>query len=425
MTQSKIFIITLLAFSLVSIGAMVFAQEEETNNEDWLISTNDATETAEEIALDENVTAEDLGVEEPSLLPDNSFYVFKEIGRSVQSFFTFNQTKKIELKEKFSNEKLLELKQMVEQNKSRKRIETALQNYQKELGEMEQIATRIQERTKTEASEETGKFLDKFVQQQALQQRVLQKLETQVPEEVMAKIQAAREKHLENFGQIMTKLEDANMEKIQERLGKNLQKIEGSDFKDFKNLEILDELEEKVPEAMKEAVSNVRENTLNSLKETLQSLPVLQRERFQEYIENVSGDKERQLEILDTIKQVLPTAVGNIISDSSEKILERVKEKVQLRETETNSQGACITLWKPVCGKDGRTYSNECFAELAGTEVAGEGTCGEQKREQEREMMENQGEDNIIQEQEKEMEQEGKDTTGSNVIQQIKGMFNR
>jgi len=405
MTQPKIFITTLLAFSMVLIGGMVFAEEE--------------------VDLDEDVTAEDLGVEEPSLLPDNPFYVFKEIGRSFQSFFTFNQVKKIELKEKFSNEKLLELKQMVEQNKNRERIETALQNYQKEFGEMEQIAARIQERTEAEANEETGKFLDKFVQQQALHQRILQKLETQVPEEVMAKIRAARENHLENFGQVMTKLENANTERIQERLEKNLQKIEGSDFKDFKNLEILDELEERVPEAMKEAVSNVRENTLNSLKETLQALPILQREKFQEYIENVSGNKERQLEILDTIKQALPTAVKNIISESSDRILEQVKERVQLRETETGSQSACMTIWDPVCGKDGNTYSNECYAKLAGTEVAGEGTCGEQKMEQEQEMMNNQGEDNMIQDQEREMEQEGKDTTGSNVIQQIKGMLNR
>jgi len=419
MTQSKIFITTLLAFSLILIGGMVFA-EEETSDEGTLISTNDIVE---EVALDEDVTAGDLGIEEPSLLPDNPFYIFKEIGRSVQSFFTFDKVKKIELKEKFSNEKLLELKKIIENETDDNTVEAALENYKKEAEEMEEIATEIQENTKAEADEETGKFLDKFVQQQTLQQRVLQKLETQVSEEVMAKIRAAREEHLENFGQVMTRLENANTEKIQERLEKNLQRIEGSDFKDFKNLEILDELEERVPEAMKEAVSNVRENTLNSLKETLQALPILQRERFQEYIENVSGDKEKQLEILDTIKQALPTAVKNIISDSSERILEQVKERVQLRETETGSQSACMTLWDPVCGKDGNTYSNECYAKSAGTEIAGEGTCGEQNKEQN--TTQTQGMENKIQTQEIEMEQTGDNTTNNNIIESIKEIINR
>ncbi len=424
MTQSKIFITTLLAFSLVSFGGMVFAQEEETSYEDWLISTNDATETVEEVALDEDVTAEDLGVEEPNLLPDNPFYIFKEIGRSVQSFFTFNKVKKIELKEKFSNEKLLELKKIIENETNDNTVEAALENYKKEAKEMEEIATEIQEETKAEADEETGKFLDKFVQQQALQQRVLQKLETQVPEEVMAKIQAAREEHLEKFGQVMTKLENANTEKIQERLEKNLKKIEGSDFKDFKNLEILDELEGKVPEAMKEAISNVRENTLNSLKETLEALPVQQREKFQEYIENISGDKEKQLEILNTIEQVVPTSVKNIISNSSKKILEQVKEIIQIREAETtNSQDVCITLWEPVCGQDGVTYSNECYAKSAGTEIAGEGTCGEQNKEQN--TTQTQGMENKIQTQEIEMEQAGDNTTNNNIIESIKEIINR
>jgi len=37
--------------------------------------------------------------------------------------------------------------------------------------------------------------------------------------------------------------------------------------------------------------------------------------------------------------------------------------------------GVCITLWDPVCGKNGETYSNSCFAKLAGVEIANEGAC--------------------------------------------------
>jgi len=35
----------------------------------------------------------------------------------------------------------------------------------------------------------------------------------------------------------------------------------------------------------------------------------------------------------------------------------------------------CIEIFQPVCGVDGITYSNECFANVAGVDILHEGEC--------------------------------------------------
>ncbi len=40
------------------------------------------------------------------------------------------------------------------------------------------------------------------------------------------------------------------------------------------------------------------------------------------------------------------------------------------------TEGGCIDIWEPVCGADGKTYANRCYARLAHVEVAHEGECG-------------------------------------------------
>ncbi len=329
-------------------------------------------EAQKEAALDENIRAEDLEVQEPTLLPDNPFYFLKNLGRGIQSFFTFDPVKKAKLRQKFANEKLIELKKLSEQGKGAEVIQRAAESYRKEVKKMKEAAEKIKERA--EESERVGVFLDKFIQHQALHQRVLQKLEEQVPPEAFEKISEARERHLEGFGEVMTKLEE-NKEKLRERLENNLQKIKGSEFKEFKNLEILKELEEKVPEAARKAIREAKENTLRKLKIKIEQLPQETLEKFKAYTETISGAKEKQMEILENLKERLQEkpAIMEKIIESKEGIRARIE--VKEREKTMENTAACIQLWDPVCGKDGKTYSNKCFAKLAGVEVAHEGVC--------------------------------------------------
>ena len=322
---------------------------------------------------DEEIEAQDLEVGDPRLLPDSPIYFLKEWGRNIQSAFTFNTVAKAQLQEKFANEKLIELKKMVEQEKTSEKVEKALEKYQKTLENVEKATEKIKE--KAGESKEVGVFLDKFIQHQTLHQRVLQKIEEEVPSEAFEKIEETRQSHLETFGQIITKLEEN--EQLQERLEKNLKEVKGSEFKEFKNLEILKELEEKVPEQAKEAIRSAQESSLNNVKEQLEVMPQEAKERFWIYTEEIAGAKEIHVEILETLEvQFGPNMEMNAIQ-SRDRIIEKIQEQEQEREQEREEEKteACIQLWDPVCGANGKTYSNECFAKIAGVTVQYKGAC--------------------------------------------------
>lgn len=399
--------ICLLSFGLISVmGLVAFAQESP-------------PEVTEAVNLDENIQPEDLGISEPTLLPDSPFYFLKNWGRGIQSFFTFNPVAKSELKNKFANEKLLELKKTIEQKKNQEAIKKAAENYQKGVEKMKKTTEAIKQ--KARESPGVDKFLNKFISQQTLHQKLLQKLEEQVPSEAFEKIKETREAHLEGFQSVLLKLED-RQDKITEKLNEAMEKQKGSEFKEFKNLEVLKNLEEKVPEQAKEAIQKAQENTLKRLQGDLEKMSSENQEKFKEYAEKISGAKEEHLEILENLKTKIREALETPktielkerLEEGKTKIFEKIEKGLEKVDCplwtppapgfckegrmimEKNPQTdcplppkciipgeveipekptSCITLWDPVCGKNGKTYSNKCFAEIAKVEIDYEGIC--------------------------------------------------
>lgn len=319
MSYATKFILVLATIYLgLGIGVIAFSQEE----------------IIEEVILDETVKAEDLGVKEPWLLPDNPFYFIKNWSRAVRSLFAFNKVKKVELESKYANERLLEIKKMVEKNKDPEEIKRATERYKETLEKIKSRVGKIKEKAKD--NPEIEKFLDKYTHQQVLHRRVLEKLEERVPPEVYEKIKEAREKHLEKFGEVMTKLEDRK-EKIRERLEKTFEEQRGSKYKNFKNLEVLIELEEKVPEKAKEAIKRAEENSLKKLKENLEKMSPEDQERFKKYIEQIAGDKEKHLEILENLRAKIKEKpeFEKKLREARERILKKIPIKIESKKVRT------------------------------------------------------------------------------------------
>ncbi len=271
-----------------------------------------------EVAEDEKVSAQDLGISEPKWLPDHPLYFLKNWVRGIQLVFTFDRAKKAELRLKFANEKIVEAKKLAELKGNPRAIEKVLASFENDIAKISELS-----------GEDLKKFSEKLVHQQILHQKILQKLETQVPPEVLEKIKTQREKHLERFAKVMQKVEAK--EKIAERLENELEKIKGSKFKEFKDLEILTEIGEKMPEEVKKKIEERKAKIEEKFREKLEGMPDEEKEKFKTYLDQISGNKLKHLEIISNLE-------AEEISDKLSDVLEEAKEgKIDEVEKETIS----------------------------------------------------------------------------------------
>jgi len=127
MLKLKIFI-SLIAFVFLGAAMSLVLAEENGDSQDEL-----DLQAEEMVDFDEDIEAEDLGVSDPTILPNSPFYFLKNWGRGMRSFFTFNPVKKAELKLRFANERLIEAKKMVSEGVAEGEILGALDSFNEEL----------------------------------------------------------------------------------------------------------------------------------------------------------------------------------------------------------------------------------------------------------------------------------------------------
>ena len=317
-----------------SIGASVAnslkTQINDSSGTDATSSTNNTFDSSNSSTTDaslseEAITSSDLGVSDPTLLPDSHFYFLKNWWRGIRLFFTFNPIKKIELENKFANEKLIEAKKLAQKTKNSAIIDKAIKNYEESVNKIKKQTEKIKERKIN--SQEVNKFLNKFTRQQILHQEILDRLEKKVPPAAFQKIREAREKHLEMFKDVMTKLESGRQ--IPQRIEKAVERIHKIHFPGVVALRMIKKIEDKIkPMSVKKDLSQAEEKILQHLQKKIRNTNPRQKRIFERTIKN-GGDKYSALQIIERLKgESMPTSTRHFLNRVQSKVMQEfIREK--------------------------------------------------------------------------------------------------
>jgi len=221
MLKKTLLIATIFAL-IFSLGLSVFAK----------------TETIEEITPD--VTEQDLEIKGTSW--------FYNAWREIKIAFTRDPIKKSELQLQKASAQLLRTKLRLEKNPDNEKTEIRLEKANERYNRLvEKINTRIvQIQENNPDKDRLNKFLDKYSDHLLKHQEIMQKLETQVPEDVSAKINARRMLHLEKFSNTMQRLE--GKQQFAERLKKALQTKTKNNLRRAVHYGIIKELQNTNPQ---------------------------------------------------------------------------------------------------------------------------------------------------------------------------------
>ena len=331
-----------IALILVSVSFFVFAALSAVSAQ---VDNNEPPATTIE-----EITTADLGVENSGLLPTNLFYFFKEWGRGIKMFFTFNNVAKIRYELKIANEKAAELKKVDEvKPNDAEALEKALNNYNENVL---RLKTRLQSLQENSDNSNVDKLLDELAERTLKHQQLFEELKER-HEDLREKLDDVEKGIGEVLKHAIENLD--KLEKTEERLEKAIDAQKENQIKELNAIHFLNMIKENVnsPEII-EKLSQLKEKQMDKLEAKLKS-GVINSSQIGGLIEKLNGSGVEASEILKKLEEGLDNVNGKLAEPQ-----------------------VCMELYDPVCGDDSKTYSNSCFAGIAHVEVKYKGECGKQ-----------------------------------------------
>jgi len=341
-SRSIIYLLSVIFFFFFSITTLA----QDNVAEDTLSAEQNISQEAME---DSQVNLQDLGMKESTVLPDNPLYRIKRLGRGIKEVFAFNAVKKQKVRLENANKELAEAKMLFEKkpddDKALKAVSKTIVNYENKMDKVKENTQSLQNKKKdSNVTEVFNYILDTQIKHQKILNNIEESLEKKdkqgIISEVISTIQQTKEKTASYVGEVLSAVEDDNT-KLADRIDKILVKQEGSDFKEIRNLEIVNRIRQGVKEDRKQAFDFVENKSLERLTIEINNLPKERRiDDFNRYINDVSGDELQHFKMFDQLKQKedLPDDLKENIDQAKDVIAQRFQKRIERAKQEYNEE---------------------------------------------------------------------------------------
>jgi hypothetical protein len=292
-----------------------------------------AQENAFQVVKNQEVTLKDLGISDPGILPGNPFYFLKEWSRDVKSTLTFSSVKKAEVQLGIVNERAAEIKKLASLlPASSKSLTQALDNFDKSIDLLKEKIGDLEK--KSASGSETDNFLNLLSDSIIKQVKLFSELKDGVGDKNKQKLSDLQGKAVELMAEIPLKIETPNEFKC--RLEKVINDQNDNSLKEITVSEVLDRLDEKIPQETKLELLKIKENLLIKFQARLESEDFSQ--ALSEILTQLPGDSARKVKILDEIREgVLNSDIKNRLNLVRQDILDKAAKAKEIRKPEAEA----------------------------------------------------------------------------------------
>lgn len=336
--MKKIIVLSVFLFGLTMALNFVLAQESASTSAPAALSAGNYE------PLEEVITAADLGVEDPGILPTSRFYFFKNWGRSIQRALTFNPVKKAELELDIANQQAAEIAKMKEVAPQRTdAIEKAAANYQANI---DRLQNRLGALKETSQNPNVDKLMEKLADRSVKHQQLFDELKQKFKDkpELKQRVEAMQNKMQEALIKIPEKFDSPEV--FQKRMQRAIEARPDTPFRELRGMEMMEKIKEKLPEDRQAGFEGVKDELMKKFEKRINAMPEDAQRTFMvshilERMPSIGDpDFDLKMKVLEDVKGrvLLVPAVREQMESTQDRMLEKAAEKGELTKEKVEEQ---------------------------------------------------------------------------------------